>query len=548
MLAATWSLRPDGHTLYSYHEYCNHPTTFTLKINHRGTLTSPPNMRYRGWKANWFDDVDADTFLAIEVETMVKDLGYVNKEICLCTVLPHMDSTRLSHTLGILLHSRVRYIGWSPSVVISISLQNLYGDLDRVDQERSVKRVLTSSHRLLLMQSRAMKLTEEIELEYSRRSRSLKTISRNTGLHCYRVDDPYQFTLFLLVGNINTDKDKASGSNARVSGSNTSSRSNARVSGSNTGKTPMVIEELDGTDSSVASDASGDSEDSDDNGNVEWVGCNEEEVQVPPPFDYEEVDLEDFASETESDDNECERKKALKKLAKKHRLVDGQMPGDSGLGDSGPVCGKPKLDSGSNKKTKKKGKVEDSNKCPWILHRSKSKNAETWWVKIFDDNHTCLQSRTVRKCTASFLSKQVEETIKPNPKVPISALKDQLKKKYELCMSDMKWWNLKQRSLVHNLQPKHFHKHLYNTQTPSQASTKALSQVDTSRYTKSSANRLSPLKNKLGPRLTTAATKIKVAPKPTVVATKKKVAPNAKVLSFDVFCYQTYVIIRQLAM
>ncbi|GKC74343.1 hypothetical protein Tco_1120226 [Tanacetum coccineum] len=248
------------------------------------------------------------------------------------------------------------------------------------------------------------------------------------------------------------------------------SGSKARVSGSNTGKTPMVIEEVDRTYSNVASEDSDDSdfdvgeedriEDVDvdmaefrkhTNGNVEWVECNEEEVQVPPPLDYEEVDLEDFAYETESDDNECERKKALKKLAKTHRPVDSQMytenfyvgqtlankqlikemvsrisveqrrqlyftrndknrmraegrglvivfgngPGDSGLGDSGQVCDKPKLDSGSNKKTKKKGKVEDSNKCPWLLYCSKSKNAETWWVKKFDDNHTCLQSRTV---------------------------------------------------------------------------------------------------------------------------------------------------------
>nr|GEV61307.1 hypothetical protein [Tanacetum cinerariifolium] len=66
MLPATWTLRPDCHTLNSYHEYRNHPTTFTLKINHGGTLTSPSNMRYRGGKANWFDDVDADSFSAIE--------------------------------------------------------------------------------------------------------------------------------------------------------------------------------------------------------------------------------------------------------------------------------------------------------------------------------------------------------------------------------------------------------------------------------------------------------------------------------------------------
>ncbi|GJU94352.1 hypothetical protein Tco_1319108 [Tanacetum coccineum] len=232
----------------------------------------------------------------------------------------------------------------------------------------------------------------------------------------------------------------------------------------------MVIEEIDRTDSSVASEdriedarASEDSDDSDFD-----VGEEDRIEDV-------DVDMADFRKHTNGNvewveyDNECERKKALKKLAKTHKPVDGQMytenfyvgqtlankqlikgmcrglvpvfgngPSDSGLGDSGPVCDKPKLDSGSNKKTKKKGQVEDSNKCPWLLHCSKSKNAKTWWVKKTDDNHTCLQSRTVRKCTASFLSKEVEETIKPDPKVPISALKDQLQRKYELGMPDMK--------------------------------------------------------------------------------------------------------------
>ncbi|GJT06823.1 transposase, MuDR [Tanacetum coccineum] len=66
MLAATWSLRPDGHSLDSYNEYRNHPTTFTLKINHG----------------------DADTFSAIEVQTMVKDLGYVHKDLQLYYKIP----------------------------------------------------------------------------------------------------------------------------------------------------------------------------------------------------------------------------------------------------------------------------------------------------------------------------------------------------------------------------------------------------------------------------------------------------------------------------
>ncbi|GJZ20804.1 hypothetical protein Tco_0557394 [Tanacetum coccineum] len=57
----------------------------------------------------------------------------------------------------------------------------------------------------LIQKLRDDQKSEEIELEYSRRSRSRKTISRNTGLHCYRVDNPYQFALFLLVGNIVTN-------------------------------------------------------------------------------------------------------------------------------------------------------------------------------------------------------------------------------------------------------------------------------------------------------------------------------------------------------
>ncbi|GKD41873.1 mutator type transposase, partial [Tanacetum coccineum] len=381
----------------------NHPTAFTLKINHGGQLTCPPNVRYIGGKSNWFDDVDADTFSTIEVQTMI---------------------------------------------------------------------TLVSN--------------EDIDNEF----------------------DP----LFSYPDN-NTYKDRPGGSNVGKS-----------PSGSNDGKRPSVIEDVDGSDSSAASEDSEDSDDSEfDVGdedriedvevdmddfrkhtdeNVEWVECNEEEVQVPPPFDYEEVDLEDFGSGTESDDLECERKRALKKLAKAHRPVDGQMytenfyvgqslankqlikemvsklsvaqrrqlwftrndktrmraecrglvpvfgngPGDSGLGvgDGGPVCDKPKVDSRCDKKTKKKDPVGDSIKCPWLLHCSKSKKAETWWVKKFNDSHTCLQSRSIGKCTASFLSEEIKETIKPNPMVPISALKDQLQRKYELGMSDMKIFRAKQ--------------------------------------------------------------------------------------------------------
>ncbi|GKB83217.1 hypothetical protein Tco_0950112 [Tanacetum coccineum] len=259
MLAATWSLRPDGHSLDSYNEYRNHPTAFTLKINHGGTLTSLPNVRYRGGKANWFDDVDADTFSAIEVQTMVKDLGCDKDVMEMCQFV-------------------------SQCKVMDVFVIHPISEPELVSNE-------------------------DIDNEFD---------------HLFSYPDN------------NTYKDRPSGSNAGKS-----------PSGSNAGKRPSVIEDVDGSDSSAASEDSEDSDDSEfDVGdedriedvevdmddfrkhtdeNVEWVKCNEEEVQVPPPFDYEEVVLEDFGSGTELDDLECERKIALKKLAKAHRPVDGQM-------------------------------------------------------------------------------------------------------------------------------------------------------------------------------------------------------------------------------
>nr|GFA87499.1 hypothetical protein [Tanacetum cinerariifolium] len=49
----------------------------------------------------------------------------------------------------------------------------------------------------------------------------------------------------------------------------------------------------------------------------------------------------------------------------------------------------------------------------------------------------------VKKCTASFLSKSVEESIKPNPKIPLNALKDQLHKQYEVGISKQKIFRAK---------------------------------------------------------------------------------------------------------
>lgn len=121
------------------------------------------------------------------------------------------------------------------------------------------------------------------------------------------------------------------------------------------------------------------------------------------------------------------------------RLSEGQSQGPS-------VSQDPTVVDSKLKKSKKKGlkDVGEELKCPWLLHCSKPKGEGTWYVKIFKDDHTCLKSRTVPKCTTSFLSKEIEQTIKPNPKIPIAALKYQLTKKYELGLSKQKIFRAKQ--------------------------------------------------------------------------------------------------------
>ncbi|GJY21129.1 hypothetical protein Tco_0393695 [Tanacetum coccineum] len=114
-------------------------------------------------------------------------------------------------------------------------------------------------------------------------------------------------------------------------------------------------------------------------------------------IDYEEVDLEEFGSGNKrSDDLSVREKRALKKLAKAHRPVDGLVYSDNFyiecrgkvpvFNDGGPVCkesgpleNKPKGDSVKcNKKSKKKGQVGESIKCPWAKQMAEEKLFGDW--------------------------------------------------------------------------------------------------------------------------------------------------------------------------
>ncbi|GJU66133.1 mutator type transposase [Tanacetum coccineum] len=110
-------------------------------------------------------------------------------------------------------------------------------------------------------------------------------------------------------------------------------------------------------------------------------------------------------------------------------LRDTQIPGN---------CEMEVTDEGVRRKALRK--VDRMNKA---IHVSKLPNEDTWEVRTLKDTHTCLQSRIVSKCTTTFLSKDVEETIKPNDKITLNTLKDQLQKKFEVGVSKQKVFRAK---------------------------------------------------------------------------------------------------------
>nr|KAJ0196279.1 hypothetical protein LSAT_V11C700355580 [Lactuca sativa] len=84
------------------------------------------------------------------------------------------------------------------------------------------------------------------------------------------------------------------------------------------------------------------------------------------------------------------------------------------------------------KKDKQGGSSEDKAdfSCPLMLHASRSTDASSWYIKTYEDKHTCMNTRKVRAATAKFMSKQIMYQVECNPTIPIKSLQEQLQKKY----------------------------------------------------------------------------------------------------------------------
>ena len=86
--------------------------------------------------------------------------------------------------------------------------------------------------------------------------------------------------------------------------------------------------------------------------------------------------------------------------------------------------------------------------CPWVLHISKGKNDAAWMVKTYVDTHKRMQSRTIRACTAGFLSQEISHTLVHNPTVPVTAIQVDMQRKYELNVSKMKTFRAKSLAMA----------------------------------------------------------------------------------------------------
>ncbi|GKA09261.1 hypothetical protein Tco_0688592 [Tanacetum coccineum] len=440
-----WRVRKKGQEANPYEDYREFPSVFCLKINHGGTFTPPPMTRYKGGKVNWVDDIDSDTFSIVEVTSMLQELGYENPCMAYYYKKPNseLENGLVELVIDKDVYEMVMYVD-------KFNVIELY--TDHTDKKQHV-----------LTQEPLATIIDVTQPDSSSSNEAEVDVSEDEWLRESLKKLP-----------IKSKKGQQS-SRKEVGQSSRNGSEDVDVD---------MAEFKRHTDPGV-----------------EWLGCKENVLEENEVFELEEVDHEEFDSGSDSD--EGVRRKALRKVARMNKAIQGkgervykedfflgeqfatsklvkdkvtrvsveqrrqlslkkndklrvrvvckgQVPdfanNDMGsvipfTGDqNGPIS---KVKPKSISKKEKVAKPRESYACPWAMQVSKLPNEDTWEVRTLKDTHTCLQSRIVSKCTATFLSKDVEETIKPNDKITLNTLKDQLQKKFEVGVSKQKVFRAK---------------------------------------------------------------------------------------------------------
>ncbi|GKC28578.1 hypothetical protein Tco_1035872 [Tanacetum coccineum] len=107
----------------------------------------------------------------------------------------------------------------------------------------------------------------------------------------------------------------------------------------------------------------------------------------------------------------------------------------------------PNVDNAVKGKIVNEDAEEDKITCPWLLYLSKGDKGK-WFIKTFKDEHHCLQSRKIKYCTSTFLSKHITDLIIMNPNMPIKAIQEQMQKKFHVAVSRDKAFRAKAKATV----------------------------------------------------------------------------------------------------
>jgi hypothetical protein len=131
-------------------------------------------------------------------------------------------------------------------------------------------------------------------------------------------------------------------------------------------------------------------------------------------------------------------------------------------GKSGPSQKATEVGGSSGQKGKRKYyKKMHLGDCPWVLYALKIDDGNTWMVRTYKPEHTCLQSRKIKACTAGFMAKEswVVSQVGSNPQISIKSLQDQLQISFEVGVSRQKDFRTK---MIASNQLKGDYKEQYN--------------------------------------------------------------------------------------
>ncbi|GKB62529.1 mutator type transposase [Tanacetum coccineum] len=125
-------------------------------------------------------------------------------------------------------------------------------------------------------------------------------------------------------------------------------------------------------------------------------------------------------------------------------VCNGVVPSKNVISDK---VQEPNVDNAVNSKIVNEDAEEDKTTCPWLLYLSKRDKGK-WIIKTSKDEHHCLQSRKIKYCTSTFLSKYITDLIIMNPSMPIKAIQEQMQKKFHVAISKDKAFRAKAKAAV----------------------------------------------------------------------------------------------------